>query len=151
MTLKLLLKQMQRRSINWILLLTLTAAFTNHMKENNIPLYVHKKSNHPPAWELIEGLTKYQPPKRYLKQLQKYQRALDRSGYENQLPYEPPTVSPTKKKNRKRNMTWFNPPYSMNVKSNIGKEFLKLVDTAFPPGNPLRKKVIHQTNTQAHL
>ena len=34
-------------------------------------------------------------------------------------------------------MTWFNPPFSKNVKSNIGKEFLKLLDTAFPPTHPL--------------
>jgi hypothetical protein len=74
-----------------------------------------------------------------------YQRALDRSGYEYQLSYKPPTVFPTKKKNRKRNTTWFNPPYSMNVKSNVGKEFLNLVDTAFPPGNPLRKLFTRQT------
>ena len=34
---------------------------------------------------------------------------------------------------------WFNPPYSVHVKTNVGKEFLKLVDTAFPPSNPLHK------------
>ena len=36
-------------------------------------------------------------------------------------------------------MTWFNPPFSMHVKTNVGKEFLKLVDRAFPPSNPLHK------------
>ena len=36
-------------------------------------------------------------------------------------------------------MTWFNPPFSSNVRSNVGKEFLKLVDRAFPPSNPLHK------------
>ena len=38
--------------------------------------------------------------------------------------YMPTEESSTKKKNRKRNMTWFNPPYSANVKTNLGKEFL---------------------------
>ena len=33
---------------------------------------------------------------------------------------------------------WFNPPYSINVKTNIGAKFLKLVDKHFPPGNPLQ-------------
>ena len=35
-------------------------------------------------------------------------------------------------------MTWFNPPYSLNVKTNIGAEFLKIVDSSFPKGHPLR-------------
>ena len=40
---------------------------------------------------------------------------------------------------------WFNPPYSLNVKTNVGKEFLKLVDKAFPPDNPLHKIFNRQT------
>ena len=31
------------------------------------------------------------------------------------------------------------PPFSMNVRTNIGREFLKLLDRAFPPDNPLSK------------
>ena len=31
------------------------------------------------------------------------------------------------------------------MKSNVGKEFLKLVDTAFPPDNPLHKLFTRQT------
>ena len=27
------------------------------------------------------------------------------------------------RKNRQRNIIWFNPPYSMNVQTNIGREF----------------------------
>ena len=41
--------------------------------------------------------------------------------------------------NRKRNITWFNPPYSKHVASNIGKQFLNLLDTCFPPTNKLHK------------
>ena len=33
----------------------------------------------------------------------------------------------------------------MNLETNVGKQFLKLVDIAFPPGNPLRKKFNRQT------
>ena len=50
-----------------------------------------------------------------------------------------------KKRNRKRNPTWFNPPYSANVKSNVGRDFLKLIDTAFPTSNPLHKLFTRQT------
>ena len=38
------------------------------------------------------------------------------------------------KQNRKmrRNIFWFNPPFSQNVKTNIGKMFLKLIRKHFP-------------------
>ena len=36
------------------------------------------------------------------------------------------------KRSRKRNIVWFNPPYSDHIKTNIGKEFLKLVTIHFP-------------------
>ena len=61
------------------------------------------------------------------------------------LAYEPPTINSTKKKCRKKSVTWFNPPYSKNVKSNIGRDFLKLLDTAFPPTNPLHKLFTRHT------
>ena len=44
-----------------------------------------------------------------------------------------------KKKKRKRKIIWYNPPYSMNVKSNIGKTFFKLVKKYFPKKNKLHK------------
>ena len=53
-----------------------------------------------------------------------------------------PTASepPTKKKSRnKRNCLYFNPPYNHTVTTNVGREFLALLDKCFPPGNPLRK------------
>jgi len=32
---------------------------------------------------------------------------------------------------------WFNPPYSVNVKTHMGKKFLELLDKHFPSGHPL--------------
>ena len=46
-----------------------------------------------------------------------YQEALERSGYRHNLGYEAPQEFSTKKKNRKKRVTWFNPPYSLNVKT----------------------------------
>ena len=40
---------------------------------------------------------------------------------------------------RKRHITWFNPPFTSNVKSNIGKRFLTLIDQHFPKNHPLHK------------
>ena len=44
-----------------------------------------------------------------------------------------------KKYNRARNIIWFNPPFSENVETNIGKIFLKLIKKHFPPGSKLSK------------
>ena len=46
---------------------------------------------------------------------------------------------------RKRNVTWFNPPYSATVKTNIGKKFLKLVDKCFTPDHKLHKLINRNT------
>ena len=37
-----------------------------------------------------------------------------------------------KQRNRKRQIIWFNPPYSMNVKTNVGKLIMRLIDKHFP-------------------
>ena len=40
-------------------------------------------------------------------------------------------------RNRKRNrkVVWYNPPFSSHVKTDVGKKFLQLLDTHFPPGH----------------
>ena len=48
-------------------------------------------------------------------------------------------------KNRKRNIIWFNPPSSINVKKNIGKNFLQLIDKPFLRSSKLHKIFHHNT------
>ena len=43
----------------------------------------------------------------------------------------------SKDKRRRRNITWFSPPYSKNVITNIGKKFFSLLSMCFPPENKL--------------
>ena len=75
-----------------------------------------------------------------------FQEALEKSGYQYKLKFDPQNPKPTsKKQKRKRNVTWFNPPYNATVKTNKGKEFLKLVDECFPPHHPLSKIVNRKT------
>ena len=50
-----------------------------------------------------------------------------------------PKLSENSNKNRKRNILWFNPPFSKNVKTNVAKKFLKLIDKHFPPNSKLHK------------
>ena len=40
---------------------------------------------------------------------------------------------------RTQKIIWFNPPFSLNVKTNVAKMFLQLIDTHFPPANKLHK------------
>ena len=40
---------------------------------------------------------------------------------------------------RKRKIIWYNPPFSKNIKTNIGKVFFKLVKKHFPKDNPMYK------------
>ena len=71
-----------------------------------------------------------------------FQEAITKSGYNYKLKYNPPsenTQPKRKKKCRKRNVLWFNPPYNSSVKTNVGQEFLKLVEKCFPQGHPLAK------------
>ena len=44
----------------------------------------------------------------------------------------------TKRKGQ-RNIIWYSPPFSKSVKSNVARDFLKLLDKHFPTGNPLHK------------
>ena len=69
-----------------------------------------------------------------------YQEALKKSGYEFKLHYNPQKTNENKKKhNRKRPVVWWNPPFSANVTTNVGAQFLKLLDKHFPKGHPLHK------------
>ena len=122
------------------------------MREKDTPLYVNTKSDHPPTvlqnipLGVNRRLSSISANKEVFDDASPpYQEALRKSGFDHVLEFEPPSTFQTKKKNRKRNVTWFNPPYSASVKSNVGKEFLKFLDTAFPVGNPLRKLFTRQS------
>ena len=49
------------------------------------------------------------------------------------------------KKNRKRNVTWYNPPYCVATTTNIGRRFLNLIDKHFPKGHKLHKIINRNT------
>jgi hypothetical protein len=118
------------------------------LKLPNIPLYVHNKSHHPP--KILDNI-----PAAINKRLSEissdedsfqramplYQEALTKSGYQHKLKYQqPPTSQNTvNSRSRKRNMTWYNPPFSQNVATNIGQTFLKILDEEFPADHILHK------------
>ena len=63
-----------------------------------------------------------------------YEQALRNSGYQKTLAYMDDTKK-KKKRPRYKNIFWYNPPFSLAIKTNLGKEFLKLVEKHSPPGN----------------
>ena len=64
-----------------------------------------------------------------------YQQALKNSGYDEELIYDTEIKKQSeknKKQKRTREITWFNPPYNESVTTNLGKQFLKIIDINFP-------------------
>lgn len=116
-------------------------------KPNNTPLYIHLNSNHPPSITknipvaINKRLNEISSNKHLFDNAAPaYQNALRNSGYKHQLAFEQTDISEKpKSKNRKRNITWFNPPFSQNVSTNIGKRFLNIVKESFKNEHPLRK------------
>ena len=100
-------------------------------------MYVHRLSNHPPALlknipqNINKRLTNISSTEQvFTEATAPYQQALEESGYDHKLKFDPQARRATKKsKARKRKITWYNPPWDNNVKTNLG----------FPKDHPLRK------------
>ena len=115
-------------------------------------MYINKNSNHSP--NIINEV-----PKAISKRLTSiscnenvfdrnigiYITVLKISGFDQTLTYdeldEPTSGSFNEEskqtRKRKQNIIWYNPPYSMNVKTNVGKIFFKLLRKHFPPSHPM--------------
>jgi len=55
------------------------------------------------------------------------------------LPYNMRSNQHTVKELNRRNIIWFNPPYSKHVATNIGRQFLNIIAKVLHPKHPLRK------------
>lgn len=114
-------------------------------KPNTTLQYVHRESNHPPITtkNIPAGINKRlsslsSDKASFDRATPPYQKALDESGYHYTLHYDPTATA--KRRNRQRNnILWYNPPFSKNVSTNIGRKFLTLVDKHFPKDHKLRK------------
>ena len=136
-----------KKTVNY-LDITLNLTHNTHKpytKPNNNILYVNKNSNHPPSItkNLPENINKRltnlsSTQKEFDETKLPYQTALKSSGYNYILTYKPTPNTPHKRV-RRRNITWYNPPYSTNVQTNLGQKFLKIVDKCFPTTHKLHK------------
>ena len=133
--------------------------YAPYMKQGDTPKYVSNDSDHPKkilknvpvsVQKRLSGISSSREV--FMAAAQPYQTALNKASYDHILEYEEEAQNNNdddedennnrrKKRRRNRNLTYFTPPFSMTVKTRIGKEFLRIVDTAFPPENPLHKKL----------
>ena len=114
-----------------------------YRKPNSDPIYNNKSSNHPK--NIIKDLAKAIGKRLsdtscnqevFEATLLIYEEALRKNGFNEKLSYtENNSNNPHKKeekRRRKRNIIWFNPSYSANVKTNIGKIFFRILKKNFP-------------------
>ena len=127
-----------------------------YRKPNDKPLYLNIGSNHPKSVKnaIPTSVNKRlsnisSSPDQFRKAAPEYQKALNNSGYNHVLAYEKESDVDKENKGikrmiktmRKRKIVWFNPPFNAEVKTNVGKKFLELIDKHFPPDHKLRRVV----------
>jgi hypothetical protein len=117
-----------------------------YIKPNDNPMYINVQSNHPP--EIIKHIpeavgerisTLSSSDEIFKAAAPRYNEALKSSGFSETITYTKEKTGKVKKNKRTRKVTWFNPPYSKSVKTNVGGTFLKLVARHFPRGHALHK------------
>ena len=118
--------------------------FFPYRKPNNTPLYIHCESNQPASIsKQLPSITNRRisnlscNENEFNKAKPIYESALKNSGFNYSMKLEPPVENTRRKRNRK--VIWFNPPYRLSVKTNIGKVFIKLVRKHFPMSNKFNK------------
>ena len=67
----------------------------------------------------------------------KYGKTLRESGYKNVSLIYTDKKDVKQKRNRFRNIIWFNPPFNINVSTNVAKRFLNLIKQHFPKSNKI--------------
>ena len=92
-------------------------------------MYIDITSNHPPSIKkqilisISKRISNLSSNKEiFNNNIRTHSDALKRCGF--QTPSDPHA---NERRKRRRKIIWFNPPYSMNVKTNIGKVFLNLL------------------------
>ena len=119
--------------------------YKQYRKPNDSPCYINKQSNHPPM--IIKEI-----PKMVNKRLSRissdkevfeetvhmYKDAIKKAGHKHNFIFKENEVKSTKKK---KNLIYYNPPFNATVKTNIGKQFLLLIDKHF---KKTRKDNLHK-------
>ena len=113
--------------------------FRPYHKPGDQMQYIHTESNHPPniikhiPASIEACLSNLSSTETIFKEsTTHYENNLRQSGYNKKLSYKPTDTKHQKHSKHKRKIIWFNPPFSKNVSTKIGKSFLSLLDLHFP-------------------
>ena len=69
-----------------------------------------------------------------------YEEALKKCGHTTKLTYTPPNHEQNNGRwKRQHKIIWFNPPFNLDVSTNVGKMFLNLIEKHFPRSSKLHK------------
>ena len=118
-------------------------------------MYVNKNSNHP------NTVTKHIPKSinarlssissnevEFNRDRDTYHKALSDSGYTETLEFAQNRQTNSKgRKLRKRHILWYNPPYNSSVRTDLGRNFLGLIEKHFPKDHRLHK-IMNRNNVK---
>jgi len=121
-----------------------TGKYSPYRKPNDTPLYIHCESNHPPNIlkqlpSMIANRISSISCDQQSKAKEPYNTSLKMSGFSHDIMYATSTPQNVKPRQRKRKIIWFNPPYNLQVKTNIGRTFLASISKHFPPSHKYHK------------
>ena len=129
-------------------------SYKPYRKPNDETMYINAQSNHPPnilkqlPLSIEDRLRELSSSKEIFEEAAKYyQNVLDKCGYKHKIKYEKEgpqqrvNVQTPQEPRRKRgrNVTWFNPPFSKSVSTNVAKYFLNLIKKHFTAQHKFRK------------
>ena len=115
-------------------------------KPNSTTKYISIASSHPPSiiksipLSVSRRLTKISSSKEMFDQeVNHYQAAIDQAGHTDKLEFmeEVHSEAGSRSKRKARDVIWFNPPWSNNVRTNVGSKFISLLKKHFPRNSPL--------------
>ena len=123
-----------------------TDKYYPHRKNNNQLLCINKQSNHPPT--IVNQIPSM--VSRRISDISCNKEHFDKatpaninelkfSGFNENIQF---ASIPAPRRNCNRKIIWFNPPYSVNVKTNIGRIFLRFIYKHFRRHHKYRKLII---------
>ena len=127
--------------------------FMPYRKPLDTPQYINCQSNHPKTvlqqvpLSVERRLNDISSNKEVFDGAKiEYETALKNSGFKHTLKWtDNRPRNPAKAKRRRRDVIWFNPPFNKSLKTNIGKQFLGLINKNFPATNQLSEILNRQT------
>ena len=116
-----------------------TGSYRPYRKPNNNTRYINARSNHPPSIlkQILAAISKRISTNSSNKQIFQnegpyYNNILKNSGYKDKIQFQQYEHQQTQpRRNRFRNIIWFNPIFNSNVKTDVARKSLKLVKKHF--------------------